>query len=279
LKSYPKISIIIPAFNAEKYIAETIQSVLNQTFENWELIIINDGSKDSTEDIIKSFSDVRIILISQENQGVSAARNRGLDIAKGSNITFLDADDILPPKSLEVRVNYLNINSDIDLVDGIGLVKDLTLTKTLRIHNPYYHGDLLPRLVRLDSKVFSTNSYMFRKSILGDTKFQEDMTHSEDIFFYIELSSKQKINYSYVTEEIFWYRVGHVSAMNNLVGLEEGYLLLIKKVSRIKSISIAQNNYLRLRIARILFLTWLREKKIKKALQSLFHAISLSKVQ
>ena len=75
--SSPLVSIITPAYNAQKYIAQAINSVLSQTYKNWELIIINDGSSDNTEDIINSFCDERIIVISQSNGGVSSARNRG----------------------------------------------------------------------------------------------------------------------------------------------------------------------------------------------------------
>ena len=96
----------MPAYNAEKYIAEAIQSVLDQTFQDWELLVIDDGSKDSTAKIVNSFSDPRIVLIQQENGGVSVARNAGLDLAKGKYITFLDADDAIPNYSIRERVDY-----------------------------------------------------------------------------------------------------------------------------------------------------------------------------
>jgi glycosyltransferase involved in cell wall biosynthesis len=277
----PIVSIIMPAYNAEKYIAESIQSVIDQTLTNWELLITDDGSIDETSNIIKSFNDKRIQLITQKNSGVSDARNEGLSLAIGKYITFLDADDILPSKSLKSRVDYLDSHSHVDLVDGKAIVKDASLKNTLKVHSPSYEGSLLPRLIKLDSQVYLTCYYMFRKSILGKTRFsilgktrfQKNMTHSEDILFFIELASAQDVQYGYVLETVFIYRVGHTSAMSNIDGLEKGYLSLIQKVSELNNISFFQHIFLRIKIARILFLTWLRQKKITRAFEAIFQII------
>jgi len=87
------VSIILPVFNGEKFIKKAIESVLNQSLNDFELIIINDGSTDSTADIINSFEDNRIRIINQNNEGPGNARNNGLKIASGDYIMFLDADD------------------------------------------------------------------------------------------------------------------------------------------------------------------------------------------
>ena len=262
------VSIITPAYNASKYIKETIESVLNQTYDNWELIIINDGSTDDTEKIVNSFKDRRIKLISQKNMGVSAARNRGLSEAKGEFITFLDADDILPPKSLEVRVKYLKENSNIDLVDGKILIKDENMKKIKRIYQPYYMGPLLPKLLELDDRVFFNVCYFFRSNKLNGLKFKKT-SHAEDLLFFIELSYNQNINYSYVNEEVYYYRSGHNSAMSNLDGLEIGYITLlqeIKKMQKVKKINIFK---LKLKITKIMVLSWLNSRDIFKAIKSL----------
>ena len=90
-----KVSIIIPAYNCEKYIFECLESVINQTYSNLEIIIIDDGSTDNTSEICQRFEkiDNRIIYTWQENSGVSKARNKGIDLAKGKYIVFIDADD------------------------------------------------------------------------------------------------------------------------------------------------------------------------------------------
>jgi teichuronic acid biosynthesis glycosyltransferase TuaG len=262
------VSIITPAYNAECFIVETIQSILNQTYQEWELIVINDGSTDSTSELVTAFSDPRIYLIEQQNSGVSAARNAGLELVKGKYITFLDADDILPPKSLEARVAYFEANPDVDLLDGRAVVKDQSMQHDLRVHVPSYKGSLFPRLIRLDGKVFLTCYYMIKASVLGTTRFQEDMTHSEDIFFFLELASKQDIQYDFVEEEVFWYRVGHTSAMSNLAGYEEGYFQLLDKAAQLQKTTFSQSFFLYMKVARILFLTWIKQKKYKRAINS-----------
>ena len=102
-----KVSVIVPIYNADKYLKECIESLLNQTYTNLEIICLNDGSTDSSTKICKELSetDNRIILIEKENTGVSATRNLGLKIASGEYIMFLDADDFLEPNAIEIALN------------------------------------------------------------------------------------------------------------------------------------------------------------------------------
>lgn len=101
------ISVIMPAYNSEKYIADSIISVLMQTYKNWELIIIDDGSKDATKNVIQRFQDKRIIYIYQKNEGVASARNNGISKANGRYIAFLDSDDLWLSNKLELQLNYM----------------------------------------------------------------------------------------------------------------------------------------------------------------------------
>lgn len=110
----PKISIIIPAYNCKDYIADAVQSCLSQDYDNIEIIVVNDGSTDSTCDMIAPFlSDSRVILANQKNQGVSAARNLGIELAKGDYITFLDSDDTLAPSTLSQNVEILQAHPEV----------------------------------------------------------------------------------------------------------------------------------------------------------------------
>ena len=109
------ISVIIPVFNGEKTIQETIDSILNQTFQNIELIIINDGSTDSTVQIINNISDSRIKLFSYANGGLSTSRNRGISLAQGEYISFIDADDLWTPDKLESQWQALQENPQADV--------------------------------------------------------------------------------------------------------------------------------------------------------------------
>lgn len=108
------VSVIMPAYNAEKYIAAAIDSILGQTYGNFELIIINDCSKDRTEEMIASYDDPRIVYLkNEENLGVAAALNKGLAVAKGKYIARMDADDISLPDRLAKQVAYLDANEAI----------------------------------------------------------------------------------------------------------------------------------------------------------------------
>ena len=103
-----KVSVIIPVYNAEKYLARCLKAVLGQTHKDLEIIIINDGSTDASGDIICSFEDERIVVIEKENGGVSAARNDGLKIASGSRVVFVDADDYPEPDYVEKMVDAMD---------------------------------------------------------------------------------------------------------------------------------------------------------------------------
>jgi glycosyltransferase involved in cell wall biosynthesis len=106
----PLISVIIPVYNGEKTIKETIEAVLNQTFSDFELIVINDGSQDSTLDIVSSIQEARIKVFSYPNAGQAISRNRGLSHACGEFIAFLDADDLWTPDKLEAQLKALQAN-------------------------------------------------------------------------------------------------------------------------------------------------------------------------
>lgn len=112
----PKISIVIPAYNRANVIGRAIKSVLLQTYDNFEIIVVDDGSTDNTKDIVESFADDRISYVCQKNSGAPVARNTGLKIAKGKYIAFLDSDDEWLPTFLEAALQKFNSDSDISCV-------------------------------------------------------------------------------------------------------------------------------------------------------------------
>ena len=112
----PKVSVIIPAYNSSGFIEDALESVFKQTYRNYEVIVVDDGSTDKSAEIIGSFSDKRIIYIYQENHGVSVARNKGILESKGEYIAFLDSDDLWLPEKLEKQVAILNNNKNTGLV-------------------------------------------------------------------------------------------------------------------------------------------------------------------
>jgi len=110
----PRVSVLIPAYNSGKYIGEAIKSVCEQTYRDYEIIVVDDGSKDNTAQVVKGFTDVKYIW--QENAGVSAARNSLLQFASGEFIAFLDADDMWTAEKLEVQVSYLDEHPECSIV-------------------------------------------------------------------------------------------------------------------------------------------------------------------
>ena len=108
----------MPTYNMAHFIGDAIESILAQTYTNWELIIIDDGSIDTTHDVINKFQDTRIQYFHQENRGRGAARNKALSLAKGKYIAIADADDISLPNRFENQVNYLEKHSDCAVIGG-----------------------------------------------------------------------------------------------------------------------------------------------------------------
>ncbi len=117
----PKVSVLMSAYNSGKYIAEAIESILNQTFSDFEFIIVNDGSTDDTADVIKKYAaqDSRIIFIdNKQNRGLVPCLNQGLELCRGEYIARMDSDDIAMPDRFEIEINYLDNNPDVGVVGG-----------------------------------------------------------------------------------------------------------------------------------------------------------------
>ena len=112
----PKVSVLIPAYNAMEFLPATIASVLAQTYQDFEVIVVNDGSIDDVEGWVNELPDQRVKLVSQSNKGLASARNTGLATAKGDYIAFIDADDLWLPNKLEKQVQLLDTQPDVGLV-------------------------------------------------------------------------------------------------------------------------------------------------------------------
>jgi glycosyltransferase involved in cell wall biosynthesis len=220
----PLISVIMPAFNAEAFIAEAVRSMLSQTWERWELIVIDDGSTDGTLAVLSGLQDPRITVHGQANAGVSASRNRALDLARGEYVAFLDADDVLPPRSLEARAEILLANPACSFADGVVLAMDSSTHSLRPIHEPKYQGPVFSKLMAMSPDVFCGQTWMLRRSVIGTHRFPEHMKHAEDLAFYLQLARNGL--YCSTSEPVLNYRTGHRSAMSDLDGLDRGYLQL-----------------------------------------------------
>lgn len=201
------VSVIIPAYNAEGYIENCIQSILNQTYKNIEIIVVNDGSNDRTPEILKRMATDNncIHVITQKNSGVSAARNAAMDYAKGDFLTMVDADDDLPLTALEDMVALMT--DDVDLVIGSHYEVKLTHKKSIK-KNAYFKATEIERRFReFDPMIWFPWAKMFRHSVITDNHIRYDtsITFGEDHIFNLSFAkimkgaavSTDKIVYNY----------------------------------------------------------------------------------
>lgn len=156
--STPEVSIVMPTYNRAHLIGESIQSVLDQTFQDFELIIVDDGSSDDTEAVVKRFNDPRIRYIYQQNKGQSGATNTGIRNARGKYIAFLDSDDLWVPELLEVEVAILDAKPDIGLVYAKAQAMDEKGNPKPRIRGAYekYPGETLKSMLYGDFSCIQT---------------------------------------------------------------------------------------------------------------------------
>ena len=171
----PEVSVIMPVYNVEKYVEEAAKSVLNQSFEDLELIIVNDGSTDRTPDIIDDLNDPRVKIIHQENAGSVPARNRGLKESVGKFIAQHDADDISAPDRIKKQVRFLKEHREIHLVGSFAEVVD---TKSgNRTISPRPQTDNQIRRVILKVNPFVNGSVLFKRKVVEQIDLYG---HSED---------------------------------------------------------------------------------------------------
>jgi len=193
----PKVSVIIPTYNRNKLVLDAIDSVLEQTFQDFEIIIVDDGSSDDTQKHIERYQqkDKRIKYIFQENQGVSIARNTGLEASQGQYIAFLDSDDRFLIDKLERQVSTLDNHLDVGLIYGKILVEN-TITKELGSWGYAFSGSL--GIAEMHQKIYKRHLFFYigttliRKEAMGSIKFDSRMKTGEDFLFYLLLSKKAK---------------------------------------------------------------------------------------
>ncbi len=220
------ISVIMPAYNAERHIVEAITSVLHQDHQEFELIVVDNNSHDGTVRLIEAFSDPRIQLLHQPVQGVSAARNMGLARMRGDFFCFLDADDVLPPHSLSARHALLLADPQLHFADGTVELTDVTMQHVLRTWKPTFTGVPYGPLLDLSPSCFVGLTWMIRRIQGHAYTFDTRMTHAEDLCFLLSMARNGR--YGYTNEVVLRYRRGHHSAMQNLAGLHDGYRGVIR---------------------------------------------------
>jgi teichuronic acid biosynthesis glycosyltransferase TuaG len=262
------VTIITPFLNAERYLEFSIKSVISQVYGSWELWLIDDGSTDSSDEIAQSFHDSRIKYVKQNNSGIAAARNVGLKNMHGDYFCFLDADDFLPPNSLESRLKVFEKHPEVSFVDGAVRKMGPELKVEYSVWKPSFCGNPLDDLVRLTGKPFFGPSWMIKRHPGVDYRMKEGLTHAEDLLYYMCLARKGGL-YGFTEDVILHYRDTPGSAMTNLKGLESGYRYIEKEIRTWPEVSRRAFRTYQYKYRRAMFLAYLRKKQIGNALRSL----------
>ena len=263
------VSIIMPVYNGQETIADAIESVMRQVHDNWELLVVNDGSTDATLDVVQRFSDERISVVTTPNQGVSAARNVALQAMNGNFICTLDADDILPPNSLSTRLEVFARDPGISFVDGSMNRMDGTMTTVLRTQTPTFSGFPRGELIRMTGSCFAGPTWLIRVKKGYEYRFKDGMSHAEDMWFYITIADHG--SYAAIKDPVLLYREGNDSAMGDLSGIASGYLLLRELI--VEHYMPEHDDDLSVYEAKarsILFRSYMRKALFGKAFRSLF---------
>lgn len=184
------ISVIIPAYNAEKFIQHTIESVLNQSYKDFEVVVVNDGSSDSTRSIVEDMADKygNIRLINQPNEGVSSARNTALKEARGEFFTMVDADDELPRDALKVLMSCMS--DEVDLVIGSHYEIRFKRKRQGKRDTRIEKEELGTRFREFDSMVWTPWAKLFRKSVIDDygVRYDKSVSYGEDHIFNLDFA-------------------------------------------------------------------------------------------
>ncbi len=230
-------SIVIPLYNKEKYIKRAIDSILNQTIESFELIIVDDGSMDSSAEVVKTFSDNRIKLISKENEGVSVARNTGILNARSEYIAFLDADDEWLPDFLETIQKLIY---DFPLA-GVYVTSTLWENKkgdlvpivfsTLPV--PPWQGEVsnLFKIIANDTSLVTSSSVCIKRSVFEKVgMFPVGIKRGEDLDTWIRISLKYKIAFSTKLKVII--HIDNDGGSTELAGITEENLYTLLELEK-----------------------------------------------
>lgn len=221
----PKVSVIVPIYNTEEYLPNCIDSILAQTFTDFELILVNDGSTDSSRKICEEYAknDARIIVVNKNNEGVTKARERGVDVSRGEWITFIDSDDSIPNNALNLLYGHTNDVTDI-IIGQIYYQKENN--ETINIE------DYRSRLI--SGKLVSPVAKLIRKELFNSTIFDipKEINIGEDMLMNIKLAFCSQNNVVILKDKIYNYRYRQNSAINTrtkTIEYESKFWILLKK--------------------------------------------------
>ena len=248
------VSVIIPTYNTSGFILETIHSVLNQSYLNLEVIVVNDGSTDNTIAVLGSITDNRLKIFNRSNHGVSVSRNFGLDNAKGEFVVFFDSDDLMSYNFIKSRVGFLKENpffsfvtSWVQKIDQNGQQLDDLMRSAC--------NDLQNEILLFHSDIITCPSgYLFVKKDLIENNFMfnESLSSAADRYFLLQIDQKLKGHFLKNTESSFFYRIRNESMSNKLNNslIKDNELFYefvveeIKPSPRIRKLFLSKSNYI-----------------------------------
>lgn len=223
----PLISVVIPVYNGEKTIRETLESLLNQTFTDFEALVINDGSQDATLDVVASFKDSRIKVFSYPNSGPSASRNRGIALASGEYISFLDADDLWTSDKLEAQLQALQAYPEAAL--AYSWTDFINESNQFLRRGSYINvtGDVYKHLLLTDFLENGSNPLVRKQALVEVGEFDESLTHGEDWDMWLRLAARY--HFVAVPSAQILYRVYASSSSANVPKMETGSLSVLNR--------------------------------------------------
>lgn len=188
----PQITVLMPAYNAGKYIGDAIASVLEQTFADFELLIVNDGSTDNTIDVIRSFDDPRIVVICQDNKGIADALNNGLKYARAPYIARFDADDICYPQRLQLQYSFMVANPQYSVIGSAADYIDMEGHFLFTHKPPAFDNDDIQQL-KYSVCPFIHSSVFYKKDmVISKGGYNEHAYTFEDHFLWVNILKDQQ---------------------------------------------------------------------------------------
>ena len=244
----PRVSVIVPAFKIAEFIAEAIEGVLAQTFEDWELIVINDGSPD-TQDLELALAPYRdfIVYLNQENKGAGAARNAGMRVARGEFVAFLDGDDIWFPNFLSSQLELIQSSDGYDLVyaDALNFGDSEPEGRTSMATNPSEGEVTFERLIASRCCVI-TSTVLVRRQCLVDVGFMDDrFPNSQDFDLWLRLVKDANARVTYQRKVLVRRRIYPGSLARDAVKSLRGELAVLNKMSERKDLSQSEKDLIK----------------------------------
>jgi Glycosyltransferases, probably involved in cell wall biogenesis len=232
---YPKVSVIIPCYNRRDFIAETVESVLRQTWPNIELIVVDDGSTDGSREILESFGSKLQLMEhpGRANRGQSAAINLGIEACTGEYVAILDSDDLFAPQKIEKQVTFLIDHPEIGLVYANGNSIDVRGNVLYKFYDKDHSEPSFSARILLDCYFLIPNNSLIRKSVFASSGlFDEDLRAAQDHDMAIRISEVARI--AYIPECLFYYRrhKDSISFKNVKTRWQNGYRILWKACRR-----------------------------------------------